>query len=97
MNSNGAAPLLSQIGKKKSTTTSSGESSDSIKVICRFRPPRLKAGDGKPSSNGIDSFKLDGKTSEIEYVSDFYDSKIFKFDRVSNDSFYHNFKLLTII
>ena len=38
----------------------------------------------KPSENSakVDSFKLFEERAEIEYVSDFTDNKIFKFDKV---------------
>lgn len=77
-----------------------GNSADSIKVICRFRPQaqslvsrrESSRAPGRPSDNNakIDSFKLFEERGEIEYVSDFSDNKYFKFDRVSGN-FIHVF------
>ena len=50
--------------------------SDSIKVLVRFRPSRNKL------SNVIDALKLNESASEIEYLSEWQESKLFKYDKV---------------
>lgn len=60
---------------------------DSIKVICRFRPARAPRKDqvatkGAKLNLHSDSFNLDEKTGEVEFSSDYQESKRFKFDKV---------------
>jgi kinesin family member 5 len=66
-------------GKKR---PNSSANADSIKVICRFRPPRAPKKDAKTGKAQAESFKLNHDNGEIAFVSDFHDSKSFKFDRV---------------
>lgn len=54
-------------------------SSDSIKVLCRFRPIRTNA---KSGSNDQNVFNLNDETGEVEYASYYADKKTFKFDKV---------------
>lgn len=74
------------------------DNADSIKVICRFRPPASNAkreslGSSVKSSKDkvpvaqsadakIDSFRLNEERSEVELTSDFADGKLFTFDKV---------------
>jgi hypothetical protein len=69
--------------------TAVAENSDSIKVICRFRPPAVKQIDRRQSINSkstiydkSDSFKLSAERSEVEFNSELSDNKLFKFDKV---------------
>lgn len=71
---------------------------DSIKVICRFRPARAPRKDqastkGVKLSSHSDSFNLDEKTGEVEFSSDYQESKRFKFDKVRISTDY-SFSLL---
>jgi hypothetical protein len=59
-----------------------GNSSDAIKVICRFRPlptARREALKG----DYPDSLKVDIERNEVECASELFDMKAFKFDRVN--------------
>jgi hypothetical protein len=49
---------------------------DSIKVLCRFRPGRVTG------SDTVENFKLDEEHSEVVYQSSTIDNKLFKFDKV---------------
>lgn len=59
-----------------SNSNNDNNNSDSIKVLVRFRPSRNKV------SNVIDAFKLNESTSEIEYLSEWQEFKLFKYDKV---------------
>jgi hypothetical protein len=48
-------------------------SSDSIKVLCRFRPIRANA---KPGTTEQNFFNLNDETGEVEYASPYADKKI---------------------
>lgn len=56
-----------------------GNNSDSIKVICRFRPIRVNA---KPGAVDQNVFNLNEDSGEVEYASQYADKKTFKFDKV---------------
>lgn len=56
--------------------------SDSIKVVCRFRPIRVNA---RQSSTAESSFSLNSSTGEVECVSSYADRKVFKFDKVNEE------------
>lgn len=55
-------------------------SSDSIKVVCRFRPIRVNA--KQQSATDANPFVLNEETAEVDYASYYTDKKCFKFDRV---------------
>lgn len=96
----GSGPA-SSTASKKSKASNSG-SSDAIKVVCRFRPPRAPVKEPIVSKNGKhtynpDQFKLNDATGEVHYVSDFQDGKHFAFDKVSPVSFQSYWKLLITV
>jgi hypothetical protein len=83
----------SSVGGKGGEGGSEPNNSDSIKVLCRFRPGRQ--GDANASSNRresgrfdagnaevIDNFQLDEEYNEVKFLNDIADNKIFKFDKV---------------
>ena len=60
-------------------TAAAAGGSDTIKVICRFRPQRRKAHVDGASG---ECFKLHSDTGSIEFAPDAYESKYFNFDKV---------------
>ena len=94
--------MSSATNKRRSLNAShskdvAADNADSIKVICRFRPPASNAkresiGLSAKSPNKvpvaqsadakIDSFRLNEERSEVELTSDFADGKLFTFDKV---------------
>lgn len=78
----------SAIGSKKRRESGPvSADSDSIKVICRFRPARAQRKDQVATKSGkynlhSDSFNLNEKTGEVEFTSDYQEPKRFKFDKV---------------
>lgn len=85
MSSSGASSTPNAPSGKKTKGSSSG-GNDAIKVICRFRPPRAPRKDAFPNKAKQaftpDEFKLNLDSGDIQYLSDFQDSKQFKFDKV---------------
>lgn len=82
-------------GSSKKGRESEGGSADSIKVVCRFRPPvqAIKNRRESVSRPGkiakedakIDSFKLNEERNEVEVTSEYSDNKMFTFDKVNSN------------
>jgi hypothetical protein len=62
-------------------------SSDSIKVICRFRPIRANAKKDSKFDDKV-SYNLNESTGEVDFTSCFGERKIFKFDKVRCQSLF---------
>ncbi len=72
-------------------------SADSIKVLCRFRPPSRDRDSYKPGSRhslSMDTYKIDDQRNEIEFTSDLSDGKSFTFDKVIKHHSHHSFLVL---
>ena len=60
------------------------QNKDSIKVLCRFRPPNKLSENAKRNKNdSADAYSINTETGEIVHNSAYGDSKIFKFDQVT--------------
>jgi hypothetical protein len=68
----------SSLSRRKSVLPSSG---DSIKVVCRFRPPKKNEIEMYGQSATFDCFKIDEIRNTVEATVD-YEKKSFTFDKV---------------
>lgn len=80
------AEQASPVRKKNMRQSLGEENSDSIKVVCRFRP--YSDSKGKRSQEKISSFNMDTERGVVEFLSEFSDSKQFTFDQVIKRSSY---------
>jgi hypothetical protein len=58
-----------------SSTRSKIDNSNSIKVVCRFRPPKTETEMSK-------AFEFDPESNSVTFTGDFVEKKSFSFDRV---------------
>jgi hypothetical protein len=66
------------------------DNKDSIKVLCRFRPANKLSQESKRGNNQndkADCFQVDSDKAEIEYLNEFGDTKVFKYDKVIRSCF----------
>jgi hypothetical protein len=71
---------ISPSKRRSSILSTSNNSSDTIKVVCRFRP--AKKTEIEIYGQGTnDSFKIDEVRSTVEVIAD-YEKKSFTFDKV---------------
>ena len=58
------------------------ENSDSIHVVCRFRPPKKSEVELYGQSSTVDSYAIHQESGFVEVMMDAHEKKTFTFDRV---------------
>jgi hypothetical protein len=78
-------PIASATTSETNSAAPGNNNSDTIKVLCRFRPPAANARDsygGAGRGRAVDTYKIDEQSNVIEFTSDLSEGKGFTFDKV---------------